>query len=209
MKDDIRDHLKSAERNLLIDLPKQISDSLEISNTSKLHTYVDDWLNSDRSDALIDYLRMAIYQKKIDKLSRFGNNLKELGIDLNKDGDNKLDESDSGCKWVPSSFSKLDGKRVFGGVLLQPKLSLQDDKGFKGFGATAKNAGFSAKSSNGNGSGRGSSPKPPKKKQPSNDSKTKTEILEKYGHGKGWPDLPIRIKDTKKYFGKPGTCKTF
>lgn len=98
MKDEIRDHLKSAERSLLIDLPKQMSDSLEISNTSELHTCVDVWLNNDRSDALIDYLRTAIYQKKIDKLSKFGYNLKELGIDLNKDGDTKINESDSGCK---------------------------------------------------------------------------------------------------------------
>lgn len=123
---------------------------------------------------------------------------------------------------MPSSFSQLDGKRVFGGVLLQPKLSLQNDKGFKGFEASAKSAGSSANSSRGGPSGSnrggssnsssggggrgGGSPPPP----PKISFKNKDEVHEKYGHGKGWPKINEVFKVGKyNWFAKPGTCKSF
>lgn len=162
VKNKIRNNLESAEEKLLINLTKQMAEGLELINTQALLGYVRDWLKNGHRDALIDYLRTAIYQTKMEKLSRFGNNLKQLGINLAVDSNTKLDECDSGCKWVPSTFSQLDGKRVYGGVCLQPKVSLQNDRGFKGFQASAKSASSSAGTSRGAFSGSSGSSSGPR-----------------------------------------------
>ena len=212
VKDKIRSALNEAENELFIDLPKQLSKSLELENTSLLGRCVNDWIRHDQCDCLVFYLCIAIYKKKVEELSKFGNNLKNLGVNLDADGDTELGEGDIGCKWVPATFSQLDGGRVYGGVFLQPKVNLQNNRGFQGFQASTRNAGSSApprggssyppsggSSSSGGGSGSKPPNKPPKSKR--------EEILETYGNGKGWPTTPIRVSDT--YFGKPGTCKFF
>lgn len=170
---------------------------MELANTQVLGQHVRNWIENGQSTALVDYLCTAIYEKRIEKLSRFGNNLKQLGFNLVADGDTDLDESASGYKWVPAAFSRVDGNRAYGGVLLQPKLSSQNSKGFQGFQASAKNAG----SSRGGSSKGGSPPSNP------NEKSKRDEIMEKYGHGKGWPKTPIRVGDT--YIGTPATCKSF
>lgn len=211
VKDKIRNELKTAERQLLIDVPKLLSESLELENTPALGQSVSDWIVHDERYDLVEYLRSAIYEKKMEKLSKFGNNLKKLGVNLDAD-DTKLGESDNGCKWVPATFSQLDGRRVYGGVFLRPNVNLQNTRGFQGFQASAGSAGSSAAPSGGSScppsggsgsSGGGSGSKPPSKPTKSK----REEILEKYGHGKGWPKTPERVGDT--YFGKPGTCKVF
>lgn len=137
VKNEIRNDLNSADRKLLIDLPKQLSEANELANTQDLGQHVRNWIENGHCNALVDYLCTAIYEKKIEKLSRFGNNLKKLGFNLAADGDTELDESDSGCKWVPAAFSQLDGRRAYGGVFLRPKLSSQNSRGFQGFHASA------------------------------------------------------------------------
>lgn len=191
---------------------------MEFTNTQELHQLVINWIKHGQYDALVDHLSTAIYKKRIEQLSRFGNNLKKLGVDLDTDGDAKLNESDIGCKWVPAAFSQHNGKRAYGGVFLRPTLSSQNVKGFQGFQSSAKNASFSAASSNSGvsgsfkggssgSSGGGSSgnyrgvpppPKPPKNRE---------EVMAKYGHGKSWPETPIRVSDT--YFGRPNTGKSY
>lgn len=215
VKNDIRSQLNSLEEKLLINLPKQLSDSMELVNTQALGQHVSNWIKHDQCGALVDYLCTAIYENKIERLSRFGNNLKKLGVNLSDvDGDTKLTESDSGCKWVPAAFSQLDGRKAYGGVFLRPNLSSQSTRGFQGF--QAKNAGSSGSSKGGsakggsNGGGTPPSSPPPKHLR----TMTRKEIDEKYGHGKGWPKEgePIRLRYSKTeetYFGKPGTRKKF
>lgn len=211
MKNEIRSGLSSAERKLLIDLPEQLSKSMTLANTQELGQHVSNWIKHGQCNAFVDYLCTAIYERKIEQLSRFGNNLKKLGVNLDAVGDAAgLNESDSGCKWVPATFSQLDGRRAYGGVFLRPKLNSQNKRGFQGFQASTKNAGSSAGSSKGGSSGGGSSrgdssrkgssppPKPPKNRD---------DIMKTYGQGKGWPKTPIRVGDT--YFGKPNTGKSF
>lgn len=217
VKNEIRSDLNRAEEKLLIDLPKQMSESMELANTQALGLYVSNWIKHGQNDALINYLR-TIYEQKIEKMSKFGNNLKKLGIDLAVD---KLDDCDSGCKWVPSAFSHLDGRHAYGGVFLRPNTSLTNERGFKGFEANAKNAGSSANSSRGgpsgsnrggssnSSSGGGGSPPPPPP-PPKISFKNKDEVHEKYGHGKGWPKINEVFKVGKyNWFAKPGTCKSF
>lgn len=223
VKNDIRSALNSAERKLLIDLPKQLSEAMGLANTQALGQHVSNWIKHGWCTALVDYLCTAIYEKKIEQLSRFGNNLKRLDFKLSNDDDTELNECNSDCKWVPAAFSRLDGRRAYGGVFLRPKLSSQNNKGFQGFQASTKKSSSSANSSRGgfsgsskggssgasrggsSGSGGGSPPppKPPTKRE---------EIMKKYGEGKGWPETPIKMKVDKgvyTYFGKPGTCKSF
>lgn len=199
VKNDIRSNLNSADERLLIDFPEQLSEHMGLTNTQELGKHVSDWIKHGQSDALIDYLSTAIYDKKIEKLSKFGNNLKKLGVNLADHGNTKPDESDSGCKWVPATFSKFDERRVYGGVFLRPKLNLQNNRGFQGFQATTKNAGSSGGFSGGSSGGSPPS-KPPK-------NKNKEKVMKTFGQGKGWPKTPIRVGDT--YFGRPGTCKLF
>lgn len=221
VKNEIRSDLNRAEEKLLIDLPKQMSESMELANTQALGLYVSYWIKHGQNDALINYLRTAIYEQKIEKMSQFGNNLKKLGVDLAVD---KQDDCDSGCKWVPSAFSQLDGRHAYGGVFVRPQLNIQNERGFEGFQARSKNAGSSANSARGASSGSnrggssssssggggrgGGSPPPPKisfKKM-----KSKDEVHEKYGHGKGWPKINEVFKvGDYNWFAKPGTCKSF
>lgn len=212
VKNKIRSALNKAENELFIDLPKQLSKSLELKNTSALGQCVSDWMRHDECNALIDYLCSAIYEKKVEELSKFGNNLKKLGVNLDADGDTELGEGNLGCKWVPASFSQLDGGRVYGGVFLRPKVNLQNNRGFQGFQASTKNAAPSAPPGGGSSyppsGGSGSSGGDSGSKPPSKPLKTKREeIMETYGNGKGWPTAPIRVGET--YFGKPSTCKLF
>lgn len=228
VKNDIRSQLRSVEEKLLTNLPKQLSDSMELVNTQALRQHVSNWIKHGTGHgALVDYLCTAIYEKRIERFSRFGNNLKKLGVNLSDvDGDTKLTESDSGCKWVPAAFSQLDGRKAYGGVFLRPNLSSQSTRGFQGFQVSTKNAGSSGSSkggSNGGGSSGGGSSKggsngggtPPSSPPPKHlRTMTRKEIDEKYGHGKGWPKEgePIRLRYTKTeetYFGKPGTSKKF
>lgn len=222
--------MNSAERKLLNNLPEQLSKLLELAKTQALGQHVSKWIENGQCNDLVDYLCTAIYEKRIEKLSRFGNNLKKLGVNLVADNDTKLNENDSGCKWVPSTFSQLDGRRAYGGVFLQPKLKLQNDKGFQGFQASTKNAASTANVSRGNSSGssgggspsgggsssssgRASSSGGGSSGSSGRDSsplpKTKKQFIEKYGNGKGWPKTPIRLRESDTYGGKPGTGKLF
>lgn len=223
VKNLVRSHLKSAEEKLLVDLSKRISESVTLTNTRELSQHVTNWIVHGQCTALVDYLSLAIYEQKIAKLSKFGNNLKRLGVNLAADDESQSVERDSGCKWVPAAFSKVDGKRVYGGVFLRPMLSSQNGRGFQGFQATTKNAGSARGGSSGtsaghssgaSGSSAGGASGPPNggSPPPSPPPKTRKAILEKYGHGKGWPKTPIRLELNKKtytYFGKPDTCKSF
>lgn len=214
----IRDDLNTEDREFLIGLPKHLSRIFGLAETQALDRHARTWIKHGQCNGLVDYLCTSIYDKEIEQLSRFGNNLKKLGVHLVDDSDSKLDESDSGCKWVPSAFSQADGRRAYRGVFLRPNLSPQNDRGFQGFQASTNKAGSSAGSSGSGSSGSGSSgicssgsgssgngrgrppdpPNPPKM--------TRKEINEKYSHGKGWPPTPIRSTGDY-YFGKPGTCK--
>lgn len=175
---------------------------MEVANTHALNEHVRNWLVHDQVEALVNYLSTAIYENQIEKLSRFGNNLDALGVNLSNEDNTNLDECDSGCKWVPATFSQHDGQSVYGGVALMPKLSSQSNKGFKGFQASAGKSGKAGSSSGfshggsssggggGKGGGKGGS-KPPTKRD---------EVMKTYENGK---EKPIRVG--KIYFGKPGT----
>lgn len=190
---------------------------MELVNTQALGQHVSNWIKHHQCGALVDYLCTAVYEKKIERLSIFGNNLKKLGVNLSDvDGDTKLTESDSGCKWVPAAFSQLDGRKAYGGVFLRPNLSSQSSRGFQGFQASTKNAGSSGSSKGGSAKGGSNGGGTPPSSPPAKHLRTMTrkEIDEKFGHGKGWPKEgePVRLRYSKTeetYFGKPGTRKKF
>lgn len=197
MKNKIRSDLENADKELLTEITKQLSKAMEVANTQILHRHVRNWLEHGWQRELVVYISTAIYENQIEKLSRFGNNLNALGVNVADEDSNNLNESDSGCKWVPATFSQHDGRSVYGGVALLPKLSSQSTKGFKGFQTNSRKIGKAGSSGGGGGGGdnNGNGKKP----------KNRTEIMEKYGKGKGWPEKPIRTENNE-YFGKPNTC---
>lgn len=202
MKNEIRNDFNNTDETLLNRTLKGLSTSYGISNTPALGEHCRNWLAHGRQEELVNYLCNTVcncsVHERIEKLSRFVENQNALGINVTaEDGTYK----DGG--WVPATFSQLDGRSVYGGVALLPKLSLQTDRGFKGF--QVKKGGKSGKrgssgTSGGDNNGNGEKPK------------TRKEIMEKYGKkhkGKGeWPPEPIKAKDGG-YFGKPGTSMTF
>lgn len=216
VRNDIESNLKGAERELLNNIPKQLSEALKVANTHSLCDNVRDWLVHGRQIELVDYLSNAVFEEQFEKLSRFGKNLNVLGVNVEAEDSTNLNEADNGCKWVPATFSQIDGRRVYGGVALLPKLSAQGSKGFKGFQANARKTcsdDRGAAGSNGSGgrggkkSGRKGKKKTSKEKKDGSKPTKREEILEKYGRGKGWPDKPKRVGND--YFGKPGTGTPF
>lgn len=130
------------------EIPQQLSKTMEVKDTLELHARVRDWLQDDSKEPLVNYLSQALYENKIEKLSRFGNNLNVLGVNLTADDYTNLNECDSTCK--PATFSRLDGQSVYGRVAVMPKLS---NRGFNGFRQSSA------------GSSGGGSNKPPSKRR--------------------------------------------
>lgn len=212
VKNKIRSDLNDAERKLFTEIPKQLAKSFDLINTEELARHIRNWIMNGWYNDLVGYLCEAIREKQLEDLSKFGNNLKKLGINLTPNDSTELDESDSACKWVPAAFSQVDGRRVYGGVALLPKLNAQSTKGFQGFQSSAGDkGGFFGKifggssdgASGGGGSSGGNSGNNNRFKQPSQ----REQVMNTYGNGKGWPQTPIRVSDT--YFGRPGTGTSY
>lgn len=198
IKKNIRSRLKDVEGKLWRSIAENLSKALQMANSHALYVKVYDWLAHGRQNELVKYLSA----RKLEKLSRFGNNLSALGVKVDADDCPQLIESENGCKWVPATFSQLDGRSVYCGVALLPKLNVQRNKGFKGFQASARDAAGGGSGNRGKNGGRKG-----KKGCRKGKKSGKDKILQKYGHGKGWPGKPKRVGKT--YFGRPGTGMLF
>lgn len=136
VKNDIESKLKDAEGDLLKQITKLLSEAVKMANTQALYDKVCNWLAHGQQIELVDYLTNS-NANQIEKLSRFGKKLNALGVNIDAEVDYQLNEGESGCKWVPATFSQFEGRRVYGGVALLPKLKPQSSKGFQGFQANA------------------------------------------------------------------------
>lgn len=226
VKDEIRNDLNNAEKELFINLSKQLSDCYKIANTPALGELCRNWLAHGSQEELANYLSNTIancsVHDQIEKLSRYVNNLNALGVNVAAEDSTSMELHNGG--WVPATFSHLDGRSIYGGVALLPKLSLQTDRGFKGFQAkkgnsskSRKESGRDSKSGSNNGAsdggnnGNGKRSKKGREKGRSskggandgastsgggngNEPTTKKEIMEKYGRGKDLEWPPEPIK---------------
>jgi uncharacterized membrane protein YgcG len=146
LKPEIRTMLREAEKKTLETIAQSLSESLEIKYCNNFYQYVYSWIQNNSETNLVNYMANEIKERKIEKMSKFGENLNYWGISLAEENEINLGNSGDGCVWVPAAFSENDNCKTYGGVCLIPKMVSANSNGQGG------NAGQSGRGS-GNGAG--------------------------------------------------------
>jgi hypothetical protein len=122
VKSEIRRRLREAEETEFETVAHDLSEYLEITYCNNLYQHVSNWIQHQRESNLVNYLENQVKEKKIKKLSKFGENLKRWGVKVEGNEEVKLSNSGNECVWVPAAFSKGEKCKAYGGVCLIPNL---------------------------------------------------------------------------------------
>ncbi len=79
------------------------------------------WIQHGSGSNLVNYLANYVKERNIEKMSRFGRNLKHWGVKL-EENELKFSNSGSECVWIPAAFFEGEKCKVYEGVCLLPKL---------------------------------------------------------------------------------------
>jgi hypothetical protein len=139
--------LREAENKTLETVAHCLCESLEINYCNNFYQYVCHWIQNNNETNLINYMANEIKNRKIEKMSKFGENLNYWGISFTEENETNLGNSGDGCVWIPAAFSQNDNCKSYGGVCLVPKLVNQNSRGQGG------NAGGFGGGMGGNGDG--------------------------------------------------------
>ncbi|XP_054152507.1 uncharacterized protein LOC128951282 [Oppia nitens] len=120
VKRQIHGQLADQEEQLFDKLTDTLVESLGVDYSRQLRDLVKSWVRFSRDTDLVDYLDQQIRLVMSNKLSQFGDNLRQIGI--NVDDESTLSTSANKPLWVPTVYSLEHRCRAYGSISLFPKL---------------------------------------------------------------------------------------
>ncbi|CAG2109387.1 unnamed protein product, partial [Medioppia subpectinata] len=123
LKRKIRQSLDNQETKVLDQLAQALNEGLELDSPQWLRKEIDKWLRRGNADKMTELLRQHITNNRINKLDRFAQNCKKLGMPF--DGEHGIcdDFATNGVNdWIPAAYSRTSHCRTYGGVCLIPRL---------------------------------------------------------------------------------------